>query len=141
MAGHWTNPAVQPASPTVDQWLKLKEWLAVENPKLDKSIAAESERIRARMADAEWTEWGSRQVWDVRSVRKNDDHPAKFPKMLPSRLARLLGTGDQTVIDPFMGGGTTLEAARELGRKAIGIEKKERYCELAARKLSQGLLL
>lgn len=86
---------------------------------------------RRRLEKEEWSEWGSRAVWNFRSVRSNRDHEAKFPLELPHRLIRLLTDPGDLVLDPFMGSGTTGVAAIQAGREFIGIEKEEKYVELA----------
>jgi DNA modification methylase len=66
------------------------------------------------------------------------DHPAPFPLGLPARVIEACAPG--LVCDPFMGSGTTLRAAKDAGVKAIGIEKSEVYCEIAAKRMGQGVL-
>lgn len=79
-------------------------------------------------------------VWRMQPEQRRDGHPAPFPDDLPSRCIRLSSFPGELVVDPFAGSGTTLLAARALGRKAIGIEMSERYCEIAASRLSQSVL-
>lgn len=54
-------------------------------------------------------------------------------------LIGLATEANDTVLDPFMGSGTTLRAAKDLNRRAIGIEQNEGYCEIAARRMAQSV--
>ena len=70
-----------------------------------------------------------------------NDHPTVKPLALMEYLVKLVTMPERNLIlDPFMGSGTTLRAAKDLQRKAIGIEIEERYCEIAAKRMSQEVL-
>jgi site-specific DNA-methyltransferase (adenine-specific) len=86
---------------------------------------------KSRLSPQEWTDWGSRAVWNFPSVRVNDNHEAKFPLELPRRVIRLLTQANDLILDPFIGSGTTALAAIELGRHYIGIELQPQYAEMA----------
>lgn len=90
---------------------------------------------RNRLSKDSWKEWGNRGVWTFPSVRINDDHEAKFPLELPKRTIQLLTDPRDTVLDCFLGSGTTALAAIEQDRHFIGIEIKREYVKLAKRKI------
>ncbi len=71
---------------------------------------------------------------------QNNGHPCPKPLELFAWLADKASEEAQTILDPFMGSGTTLRAAKDLGRKAIGIEIEEKYCEIAAKRMAQEVL-
>lgn len=64
-------------------------------------------------------------------------HPTGKPISFLRTLVERFSVSGGEVLDPFMGSGTTLRAAKDLGRKAIGIELEEKYCEVAAKRLRQ----
>jgi len=100
-------------------------------------------RKRARANDLDGKQWqkNSISVWD--DIRKSQDerrlkHPALFPSMLVRRILESFTTSaDKVVLDPFMGSGSALLAAREMGKFGIGFEVSRKYAQLARSRLSQ----
>lgn len=90
---------------------------------------------RRRLNKEDWAAWGSRAVWNIRSVQRNDDHEAKFPLELPRRAIKLFSDEGDTILDCFMGSGTTAMAAIIEKRHYIGIDKEEKYVQLAKKNI------
>jgi len=67
-------------------------------------------------------------------------HPSAKPVALIQYLIQKLSAANNLLLDPFLGSGTTLRACKDLGRRGIGIEIEEKYCEIAARRLEQEVL-
>jgi site-specific DNA-methyltransferase (adenine-specific) len=86
-----------------------------------------------------WNGGGKAGVWTF-PVQQGEGHPTVKPLPMVADWVRLFTESGDTILDPFAGSGTTLRAAKDEGRKAIGVELDERYCELIARRLSQDTL-
>jgi site-specific DNA-methyltransferase (adenine-specific) len=67
-------------------------------------------------------------------------HPVEKPIQWMRWAVALASRPGELVLDPFAGSGTTLRAAKDLGRRAVGIELEERYCEIAAKRMGQEVL-
>jgi DNA modification methylase len=92
-----------------------------------------------------WNGGGSHAVWRYPIVAGGSHnaprlHTTQKPEPLMAELVALFTDAGETILDPFAGSGTTLVAAKRLGRKAIGIELNEKYCEVAANRLRQSVL-
>lgn len=105
---------------TSGAYMPVCEWILI--------LAKEQFKLRDKASS------GVGDVWTI-PPEKNSPHPAPFPLQLPKKI--ISTTNAETVLDPFMGSGTTLCAARDAGIKAIGIEVEEKYCEIAANRLRQ----
>lgn len=114
----WARSGGMNFAPT--HYVPTHEWIIV--------FAKSAWRLKSKAAS------GVGDVWRIHQ-ESNNPHPAPFPLGLPARAIET--TAPKLVLDPFAGSGTTLRAATNAGVRAIGIEKSERYCELAARRLDQ----
>ena len=90
---------------------------------------------KSDISKEEFIEW-TNGVWTFMGESKSRvGHPAPFPLELPKRCIKLFSFVGDTVLDPFLGSGSTLIACVLTGRKGIGIEIDKRYCEIAKNRL------
>lgn len=108
-------------------------------------FAPNDERIYWMIRDGgNWT-WNQHaaswlSIWQIAQDNDANGHPCPYPERIPARCIEATTNPGEVVLDPFMGSGTTMRVAKDLGRKAIGIELEERFCEMAAIRLSQDVL-
>ena len=87
-----------------------------------------------------WNGGGRHAFYAHPKGENRSGHPTGKPLPLYRELVRDFADADGTILDPFMGSGTTLRAAKDLNRKAIGIEIEEKYCEIAANRMAQEVM-
>jgi site-specific DNA-methyltransferase (adenine-specific) len=160
-----------PAYPSKDRYYQIWEYMFVFSKGSPKTIHLLKDRKnrwagqkwstkrtrRDRMGNLKDGEWAPDQGGDL-GVRFNIwkynvghgyssgeeiayEHPAIFPKKLADDHILSWSNPGDIVLDPLCGSGTTLRAAKDLGRKAIGIEIEKKYCDIAIERLRQGVLI
>ncbi|MFN0073787.1 MAG: DNA-methyltransferase [Chloroflexota bacterium] len=127
-------------------------WLSASDPWVNtaaEAILVLSKDTRKRVGKGrtsdvtreEFMDW-TLGLWEFNGQNPREwGHPAPFPEELPRRLIKLFSFIDDTVLDPFLGSGTTARIAKSLGRNAIGIEIDPHFCEVAANRCRQLTLL
>ena len=99
---------------------------------------SEEQREASKLTKEEYQQW-FQQVWNGLMGESTRHHPAPYPEELAYRLVRMFSFSGDTVVDPFMGTGTSLLAAARCGRNAIGVEIEPSYVKMAQARLESEL--
>jgi modification methylase len=114
------------------------EWIIVFSKEGNREKVSKEIKEKSKISREEWLNWAINSIWEFPPAKATlEKHPAPFPEELPKRLIKLYSFYGDTVLDPFMGTGTTLKVAKQLGRNSIGFEINPDYITLAERKISQ----
>jgi adenine-specific DNA-methyltransferase len=134
MAGHWLTTS-QWALPTAANYAWLQALCTGHLRREYEDLRREYEDLR-RFFDMKTGDQKT-DVWRFKPETDQLGHPTPKPLPLFLYIVRLSCRPGGTILDPFAGSGTTGRAAKDLGRKAVLIEREERYCEIAAKRMGQ----
>jgi len=94
------------------------------------------QRRRSIISEKEFNEW-YQQIWTLPGASTRNGHPAPYPESLANRLIRMFSFVGDTVLDPFLGSGTTMVAAARVARHSIGVEIDDQYAEIAKSRMEK----
>lgn len=127
-----------------DAWVRAGAWRKLDGaPQFTGDRPAQGcdgVAILHRKGRKKWNGGGSAAFWATNTERTNRQHPTQKPEPLIADLISLFTDAGDLILDPFGGSGTTAVAAKRLGRRCILIEREEKYCAIAAKRLAQGAL-
>ncbi|KKK58719.1 hypothetical protein LCGC14_3041570, partial [marine sediment metagenome] len=127
-------------------WKRLR--LVLRHPDLDESKSLIAMPPRAEILCVnDWAEENGPKIWYVPHAGfaetgrqgKTVGHPAAFHERLVVEFLRMFPSV-RTLVDPFVGTGTTAWVAKKMGLRCVGIDSDERYCEIAAKRMAQAVL-
>lgn len=112
------------------------EWIIIFAKKGKREIVNKKIKELSKLTTKEWQDWAVNSIWEMQPAKaKSVGHPAPFPEELPKRIIKLYSFFGDTVLDPFVGSGTTLKVAEDLGRNSIGYDLNPEYIKLAKKNL------
>lgn len=115
------------------------EWIIVfakagKRPSVSKEI-----KEKSKITQKEWADLCVNSIWEMQPASaKHEGHPAPFPEELPRRIIKLYSFVGDTVLDPFLGSGTTMKVAKKLRRNSVGYEINAKYLETIKKKIKYG---
>jgi DNA modification methylase len=116
------------------RFLHNYEYVLIFRKEGERELPPEDVVLQSRISKEQFVSWAP-AVWHIHSVWKNEGHPTQYPDELCYRLIKMFSYEGDTVVDPWLGSGTTIKVARELNRVGIGYERDLRYKEVIMKKL------
>jgi ParB/RepB/Spo0J family partition protein len=110
------------------------EPIYIYRAKGERELPSEEIILKSKLTREQWMSYVN-GVWKIEPVRNTDGHPCMYPDELVNRLVRMFSYVGDTVLDPFLGSGTTVKVARDLERMGIGYERELKYKPVIMKKL------